>query len=56
MSGANPQDESGQDNGETLKRFDMYRFFSRKDLILAIALVVAFLIFSLAVRFVSQPI
>lgn len=43
-------------NGETLKRFDMYRFFSRKDVILAIILTVAFLIFSVAIRFLSQPV
>lgn len=50
-------DEKHQgDNGETLKRFDMYRFFSRKDVILIIIFVVAFLIFSLAIRLLPQPV
>ena len=31
------------------KSFDMYSFFSRKDVILAIAFIIAFLIFSVAI-------
>lgn len=41
-------------DSDTLKAFDMYRFFSRKDVLLAIAFVIAFLIFSLAILFAPQ--
>ncbi|MCC6598458.1 MAG: hypothetical protein IT559_06680 [Alphaproteobacteria bacterium] len=52
MDTENPQEPK---NGkEMLKRFDMYRFFSRKDVILVIAFLVAFLIFSLAIWLVPQ--
>ena len=34
--------------------FDMYSFFSRKDVMLAIAFIIAFLIFSLAIFFAPQ--
>lgn len=33
---------------EVLKTFDMYHFFSRKDVILIMAFLIAFLIFSIA--------
>ena len=39
---------------DTLKTFDMYHFFSRKDVILAMAFVIAFLIFSLAITLAPQ--
>ncbi|MCB1652102.1 MAG: hypothetical protein KDI46_08625 [Alphaproteobacteria bacterium] len=42
---------NGPENGEVLKTFDMYHFFSRKDVILAIIFLIVFLIFSLAVLF-----
>lgn len=39
---------------EDLKTFDMYHFFSRKDVILVIAFLIAFLIFSVAIAFYPQ--
>lgn len=45
-----------KDDREVLKRFDMYRFFSRKDVIVAISFTVAFLIFSLAIWLLPQVI
>ena len=43
-------------NDESMKTFDMYHFFSRKDVILAIAFVIAFLIFSVAIAFLPQSV
>ena len=45
-------DEKKKDEGT----FDMYHFFSRKDVILAIVFLVAFLIFTLALQFLPQPV
>lgn len=39
---------------EILKTFDMYHFFSRKDVMLAIVFIIAFLIFSLAILLYPQ--
>jgi len=39
---------------EILRTFDMYHFFSRKDVIFAIGFIIAFLIFSLAILFYPQ--
>lgn len=39
---------------EILKTFDMYHFFSRKDVILAIIFIVAFLIFTLTILLYPQ--
>ena len=38
------------------KTFDMYHFFSRKDMIMVIAFIVAFLIFSLAILLMPQAV
>ncbi|HOO81341.1 MAG TPA: hypothetical protein PK513_02425 [Alphaproteobacteria bacterium] len=43
-----------QKNGEVLKTFDMYHFFSRKDVIFVMAFVIAFLIFTLAVKLAPE--
>lgn len=40
--------------GEILKTFDMYHFFSRKDVILVMAFTIAFLIFALAIFLYPQ--
>ena len=45
-------DEKKKD--DTLKTFDMYHFFSRKDVILVMAFIIAFLIFALAVLLVPE--
>ena len=39
---------------EILKTFDMYHFFSRKDVIFVIVFLVAFLIFAAAVKLAPQ--
>ena len=36
------------------KTFDMYHFFSRKDVILAIGFIIAFLIFSVVILLLPQ--
>ncbi len=41
---------------ETLKTFDMYHFFSRKDVILVIVFIISFLIFSLAILLYPQAV
>ncbi|MCB9983319.1 MAG: hypothetical protein H6861_06565 [Rhodospirillales bacterium] len=41
-------------NGQVLKTFDMYHFFSRKDVILVMAFVIAFLIFTLAIKLAPE--
>lgn len=41
---------------EILKTFDMYHFFSRKDVILVMAFIIAFLIFTLAIKFAPEVI
>ena len=48
--------KSHNEAGEDLKTFDMYHFFSRKDVILVIAFLIAFLIFSMAILFQPQPV
>ncbi len=50
----NPKNDEPKDDQEVLKTFDMYHFFARKDVILAIAFVVAFLIFALAALLAPQ--
>ena len=47
-------DQEEKKEQEILKTFDMYHFFSRKDVILAIVFIIAFLIFSLAILLVPQ--
>ena len=47
-------EEKKKEKNETLQNFDMYHFFSRKDVVLAIIFIVAFLIFSLAMLLVPQ--
>ena len=39
---------------EILKTFDMYHFFSRKDVIFVMSFIIAFLIFTLAVKLLPQ--
>lgn len=39
-----------------MKTFDMYHFFSRKDVVLAMAFVIAFLIFAVAIALLPQPV
>lgn len=41
--------KESKDKKETLKTFDMYHFFSRADVLLVVAFLIAFLIFSLAI-------
>ncbi|MAF98153.1 MAG: hypothetical protein CMH26_05915 [Micavibrio sp.] len=53
MSEETKNTEIEQDS-ETLKTFDMYHFFSRKDVILAIILIVALLVFALYSIFYPQ--
>lgn len=48
-------DQKKPANDKPLKTFDMYHFFSRKDVILAIAFIIAFLIFALAIQLFPQP-
>ena len=47
------EDKKTEEN-EVLKTFDMYHFFSRKDVILVMAFLIAFLIFSLAIWLYPQ--
>jgi hypothetical protein len=44
-------EDDKQDDNTT---FDMYSFFSRKDVMIAMVFIIAFLIFSLAVVFAPQ--
>lgn len=53
MSEETKNTEIEQDS-ETLKTFDMYHFFSRKDVILAIILIVALLVLALYSIFYPQ--
>ncbi len=48
------QKDNAKNEQEVLKTFDMYHFFSRKDVILAIAFIIAFLIFALAALLAPQ--
>jgi len=48
------KEKKNQKEPEVLKTFDMYHFFSRKDVILVIAFIIAFLIFSLAILLSPQ--
>ncbi len=43
-----PEDKSGAEDEEILHTFDMYHFFSRKDVILIILLVLGLLIYVLS--------
>ncbi|MEZ5813161.1 MAG: hypothetical protein R3E13_00300 [Alphaproteobacteria bacterium] len=43
-----------EEKQDVLKTFDMYHFFSRKDVMLVIVFLIAFLIFSLAVWLYPQ--
>ena len=52
MTEKNPDNQNKEQ--EVLKTFDMYHFFSRKDVLIAIAFIIAFLIFSLAVLLAPQ--
>lgn len=47
-------DKNTEEEKEILKTFDMYHFFSRKDVILAIIFLIAFLIFSMAILFYPE--
>ncbi|MCB9981768.1 MAG: hypothetical protein H6860_05150 [Rhodospirillales bacterium] len=47
-------EKGGQKNGEVLKTFDMYHFFSRKDVIVVMAFIIAFLIFTLAIKLAPE--
>lgn len=41
-------EQKNEQKNETLKTFDMYHFFSRKDVIFVMAFLIAFLIFAMA--------
>ena len=48
------EDDKTEKESEVLKTFDMYHFFSRKDVMLAIVFIIAFLIFALAILLKPQ--
>ncbi len=54
MVGKTEMSDKKTKDSEVLKTFDMYSFFSRKDVLLVIAFIIAFLIFSLAILFAPQ--
>ncbi len=55
--GGHKKSDSSGDESEVFKTFDMYHFFSRKDVIAAIILVVALLLFAVfSGMFVPQPV
>ncbi|MBX2834702.1 MAG: hypothetical protein KTR28_06995 [Micavibrio sp.] len=55
MSEENILKKSNEDeSNEVLKTFDMYHFFSRKDVILALVFIIALLIFSMAILLYPQ--
>ena len=47
---------SNENTSKVLKTFDMYRFFSRKDVIMVMAFLIGFLIFTLAITFIPQTV
>lgn len=47
-------DKEKKKEPEVLKTFDMYHFFSRKDVIFVMSFIIAFLIFTLAVKLLPQ--
>ncbi|MEM7651313.1 MAG: hypothetical protein AAF204_04440 [Pseudomonadota bacterium] len=48
------EDKKNENEEEVLKTFDMYHFFSRKDVIMVMAFIIAFLIFALAILLKPQ--
>lgn len=53
MSESNKQDEDVNEEGQT---FDMYHFFSRKDVILVAAVIIALLLYFLSRHFTATPV
>ncbi len=47
-------DQEPEKKEEVLKTFDMYHFFSRKDVIFVMAFIIGFLIFTLAILLYPQ--